>query len=171
MARIGLQEVSGLVDPVSQYQFELIVPNVPGGGDGRSLAITCQTNSLPGQSLDPVKTTLHGVDLNFKGRPMYTQTLTAQFLVVRDLKMNIALRKWMNYAQDLKKNTGTYKTQYSTQATLLVYDAAQVVIDTITLYGFFPQTIDDQAVDGSSSAPITLGATFSYDYFAYASGE
>lgn len=165
MSRIGLKEVTGLVDPVSQYQFELIIPNVPGGGDGRSLALTCQTSSLPGKSLDDMPSTLHGIDLKFAGRPMYSHTLQAQFLVVRDLKTNDALRDWMNYARSIKNTAGTYKTQYSTQATMLVYDAAQAVVRTITLYGVFPQTIDDQAVDGSSSAPITVSCTFSYDYF------
>lgn len=165
MSRIGLKEVTGLVDPVSQYQFELIIPNVPGGGDGRSIAVTCQTTSLPGKSLDDVTSTLHGIDLKFAGRPMYSHTLQAQFLVVRDMKTNQAIRDWMNYARSIKNTAGTYKTQYSTQATMLVYDAAQAVVRTITLYGFFPQTMDDQAVDGSSSAPVTLSTTFAYDYW------
>lgn len=164
MARSSYAENRSLPDPLFSYNFDLVIPNVPGGGDGRMLKLKCMSTSIPGVSLDDVEVTLHGATSMYAGREIYTHTLQATFLETRDLSTRDALNGWIAFARSARTNTGTYKVQYATDADLLLYDdTGSNVIRTIRMEGFYCKAMDDAAVDGSSSTAVTIGATFSYD--------
>ena len=57
MPKTSLTDIRGLVDPLFGYAFDLIIPNVPGGGNARDLSIKVMTTSIPGVSLDDVTVT------------------------------------------------------------------------------------------------------------------
>ena len=61
MARTSYSDMSGLPDPLLSYNFDLVIPNIPGGGNTKALTIKCQSTSLPGKSLEDVTVTAHGV--------------------------------------------------------------------------------------------------------------
>jgi hypothetical protein len=163
MARTGLNDIRSLPDPFFGYNFDLIIPNVPGGGDARSLTIKCMSTSLPGKSTEDTTVSLHGVDVKYAGREMYTHTLSVVYLETRDLGTHRAISAWLDLQRNARNNTGSYKTEYATEANLQLYDDTGAVIQTIKLDGFFPQNMDDSALDGSNSTPVNIAVTFVYD--------
>lgn len=165
MSRIGLSDVSGLPDPLLQYQFELIIPTIPGQGNGKGLAQRCKTTSLPGSQLEDVEVTLHGVTVKYAGRTTFSHDLQATLVETRDLYVRDTIRKWLDFCRDIRNTSGNYKSQYATTAIIQLYDDTNTVIRQIKLSGFFPKTLDDAGVDGSASSPVEPSVTFSYDYW------
>ena len=163
MARTGLDDVRSLPDPLLSYAFDLLIPNIPGGGDTRALKIKCQSTSIPGVGVDPVTITLHGVDVKYAGRELFTHTLQVTFVETRDMTTLNALQNWVSHARNARANTGAYKADYTTEASILLYDDTGAVIRTIAMDGFYCEQVDVGALDGTSSTVVTISSTFSYD--------
>ena len=163
MARTAYTDVRSLPDPLLSYNFDLIIPNIPGGGDTKRLTIKCQSSSIPGTSVEDVTVSLHGVDLKFAGRQMWSHTLTTTYVETRDMSTRFAIKRWIEFCRNTRLNSGNYKANYATLADLVLYDDVGNVIRTTRMEGFFPQTMDDAAVDGTSSTVVTIGVTFAYD--------
>lgn len=163
MARTSLSDVRSLPDPLQGWNYDLIIPNIPGGGDTRSLTIKCMTASIPGVSLDDVMVSLHGVEVKYAGREVFTHTMDVTYLETRDMGTRDALRNWMETARNVRNNTGGYKSEYATQANLQLYDDTGAVVRTIVMDGFFPQNLQDAALDGSNSTPVNVSVSFFYD--------
>lgn len=163
MAKPGLSDVRSLPDPLFSYQFALFV-NTPGGAGSRALTLRCQNAVLPGISNDEVTVSLHGVDVNYAGRPQYPRTFSTTFLETRDLVVRNTLRSWIELQRNARNNTGSYKSEYESTGDLVLYDDHNNVIKTIRLYGLFPQTMDEPQMDGSQSSAIMLSVTWKYDF-------
>ena len=158
-----ITDLRGLPDPLLQYRWTLIVPNVPGGGDGRRLQYQCKTSSIPGLSNEEVVVTSHGIDLQFAGRQMYGQSFAATFYETRDLIVYETIRNWLDFARNHRDGSGNYKVNYAVPAQMLLFDDQLKVIKTINLEGFFPGEMSEASVDGSSSAPVEFSVTFKFD--------
>ena len=158
-----ITDLRGLPDPQLQYRYTLIIPNVPGGGDGRRLQLQCISSSIPGLSQEKQTVTSHGIDLRFMGRQIYYGTIPLTFFETRDLVVMKDVRGWLDYGRNHRKGTGNYKENYAVTAQLLLLDDTLKVTNTITLEGFFPESLDDSGVDGSSSGVVQWSTTFSYD--------
>lgn len=163
MARTSYSDVRSLPDPLLSYNFDLIIPVVPGGGDGKGLTIRCKSTSIPGTSVDDVTVSLHGIDLKYAGRQMWSHTLSVTYQETRDMLVRFALKSWIEFARNSRQNTGQYKANYATNADLVLYDDAGKTIRTIRIEGFFPQNMDDAALDGASSTAVEISVTFNYD--------
>ena len=164
VTRTSLSDVAGLADPILSYNFDLIFPSIPGGGDSRSMTIKCMTSSLPGMELEQVTSGLHGVEVSHAGRQIWTKTFQATFYETRDGATRGSIRKWIEFARNNGKNSGQYKSAYAINAQMVVYDDIPNPINTATIFGLFPKQIDDQSFDGSNSNVISASVTFSYDY-------
>lgn len=162
-SKTGYTDIRSLPDPLLSYNFDLIIPNVPGGGDAKRLTIKCMSTSIPGTSVEDVTVSLHGVDIKYAGRQMFTHSLQVTYLETRDMSTRNAIKAWIEFARNTRNNSGEYKVNYSTLADLVLYDDANKIIKTVTMEGFFPQTMDDSALDGSNSAPVNISVTFAYD--------
>lgn len=166
MARSSYADMSGLPDPVLSYNFDLLIPNLPGGGNSKALTIKCQSTSLPGMSLEDVTVAAHGIELKYAGRPIYTHTLSATFWETRDMTTRDALMANMLLARNAKANTGDYKVNYSTLGFILLYDdTGSNVIRTTQLEGFYTQDLQEVALDGATSTALQMQATFFFDLF------
>lgn len=164
MARTSLSDVSGLADPILSYNFDMMFPSFPGGGDARSMIVKCMTTVLPGMELEQVTSALHGVEVSHAGRQIFSKTFQATFYETRDGATRGSIRKWIEFARNNGKNAGNFKRDYAITVDLLVYDDIPNIINTIKVFGLFPKQIDDQSFDGSNSNVITSSVTFSYDY-------
>ncbi len=162
-AYIGLADVQSLPDPQMSYQFNLLFPNIPGQGSGRPLAIRCKSSSIPGQEIEKVPVQLHGVELEFAGRPTYDHAQQATFLETRDFVARNTIRQWMDFCKNIRNGTGNYALQYKTVGIMQLYDDASAVTKQIQLIGCWPTTMSSVSVSGESSNAIELEVTFSYD--------
>ena len=165
MIRTSLQDVAGLPDPLLSYNFDLMFPRIPGAtGDVRGMTIKCMTTSLPGMQLEQVTASLHGVEVSFAGRQIYSKTFQATFYEARDCGSRQAIRQWIEYARNNRRNAGNYKSQYAVGAMMYLYDDIPNVINETKIVNCFPTAMDDLSMDGGQGQLVQLQCTFSYDW-------
>ena len=164
MGRTSLQNVQSLPDPLQQYNWDIIIPNMPGTADSRSFTYKAQTSSIPGSMLESVPIALHGVELRFAGRRNYSHSLPVTLIETRDVGTRDQMMGWMNLSRNWLTNTGSYKNVYSTTIEMVLYDDIPNVVKTIQLIGGWPETVDDTSMDSSQSGAVTTSITFSYDF-------
>ena len=172
MARTSLNDIRGLVDPLQQWNFDLLIPSIPGNGasEYRNLTIKCMSTSLPGMQIDQVVVPLKGVEVNYAGRQVYTKTFTATFVETRDTGTRKAIRGWMVFARNNPQNKGNYKADYARDLEMLIYDDIPNISQQSFIRSAFPIAMDDTPLDGGNSAVVTYNVTFSYDLVEDAGG-
>jgi hypothetical protein len=162
--RTSLQDVRSLSDPLQSYNWDLIIPVMPGTSNSRTFTYKAQSTSIPGFQLEQVPVALHGVELRYAGRANFSHSFQVTLIETRDIGTRDMLRRWSRLARDWTTNTGTYKEIYGTSVELVLYDDIPIEIKRIRLVGCWPETVDDSSLDGTSSAVVTTSVTFSYDY-------
>lgn len=165
MARTSLQDVRSLGDPLQQYNWDVIFTRLPGTADVKPFTFKAMTTSIPGMLLESVPAALHGIELRYAGRANYSHQLPITFMEHRDVSTRDMLLKWHRSARDWITNTGSYKNAYGVTIQMLLYDDIPQVVRNIFIYGCWPETVDDAAVDGQTSGIVQVSCTLSYDYF------
>jgi hypothetical protein len=168
MPRFGLEDMSGIVDPLLSYNFSLIFPSIPNfGSDTRDLTIKCVSAGLPGMTIEQETIAAHGVEINYAGRQTWSKTFQATFWETRNADTRQAFRSWIEYARDNFNNQGNYKNGgngYAVDTVLNLYDDIPQVINTAIVYGVFPTEMAEVQMDGAAGTVIQVQMTFSYDY-------
>lgn len=155
--------------PLRQYNFELIIPSWPGGGDGSLLRIPVLTTSLPGFSNEPIESAVAGFVEKFAGRGMYPRSLPVEYRETRTVAVWTALYDWNQMA--FNSETGVQSEDaigsgYKTTGYLKLYNEAREEAKSITFEGMWPEDVSDVSLDGSASEVVRVSATFSYDRIA-----
>lgn len=163
MPRTTILQVSGLEDPLAQYNCDLMIPTVPGAGahDATSFKTKIMTSALPGRTIEPIPIELHGVSIEFAGRVQYNRTLPFELLEVRDMKSRDTLLQWHNYCRN-NSSLGTYHQEYATTVFIEAYDEKGNMLRQIRLNKTWLESFDDSTFDGSASTPITVSGTLRY---------
>lgn len=165
MAKPGFAEASSLVDPFKTFDFNIVFdPDIPGGGDVRSISYRAQATSVPGSQIDQVTTAYKGVELSFKGRRIWTKTWECTFVELRDISTRDIFQRWMDLIQDNATNSGSYAAQYKRRARVELYDGVPNLSRVVNINGLWPMQMGDMTLESASSADGTLSMTFSFDY-------
>lgn len=168
MPRMGLQDVSGIVDPLLSYNFSLIFPSIPGsGGDTRDMTIKCISVGLPGMTIEQETLASHGVEVNYAGRQTWSKTFQAVFWETRLADTRQTIRNWIKYARDNFNNQGNYKNGgagYAVDSVINMYDDIPNLINSVIVYGVFPTDMAEVQLDGAAGTIIQTNVTFSYDF-------
>ncbi len=162
MARTSLQDVLSLADPAFQYNFDFFLPNIPGSSDTRDLTFKCMTTDLPGAAVEVTDAALHGVNIPFAGRKIYTHTLNATFLETADWSTREKFRRWNEFTRSWRNNSGAVAAAYKVNAAMAVYNDIPQVVRTTNLNGLFLESFNEVALDGGASGLVTLACTFRY---------
>lgn len=165
MQRTGLEDISQIKDPLLLYNWALVIPNIPGGGNSYQMTLRCQTTAIPGLTFEEALVQLRGMELVYAGRPVYSHNLPFTMLEARDMITRQSLLRWFYTARDFRNNTGSYKEDYSTTCDLELYDDAGLVVRTIRLFGVWPKSLDDLSTESSGSTVATFSGTLSFDWF------
>lgn len=160
--RTSLQDVLSLQDPALSYNFDLFLPNIPGSSDTRDLTFKCMTTDLPGVAVDPVDVALHGVNIPFAGRKIFTHTLNATFLETADWMTREKFRRWNEFIRSWDNNSGSLAAAYKVDSQIVLYNDVPEVVRTTNLIGLYPETVAEVPLDGGASNLITLQITFKY---------
>lgn len=163
MGRSSLQNVLALPDAAQTWNFDLIFPNIPGGGDNVKLTYKCQSSEIPQSTIEALEINLHGVSKREAGRATYMHTFNASFLETVDWATYMAFRKWRDSARSWKNNSGTDSSQYKVNLEMDMYDNQPKTAMTIKPLGCFPTEIAAVNLNGSEGAAIFLTVTFSFD--------
>ena len=164
MGRPSLQEIRALEDPLLSYAWNLVIPNIPGGGKSKPLSIKCMNVPIPGTSVDMVSVALHGVIVTYAGMQQWTHQFQATFMETRSLEVRDTIKGWIQTARNTKQNAGTEKSTYATAGQLQLYDDIPNLIKTINIHGMYPLTLDDAALDGAVSSLVPMTVVFAFDY-------
>lgn len=164
MARTGLTDMRSLADPMLNYNYDLIIPNVPGGGSGRELKLRCMDVVLPGMYTEDVEINYHGVRLPYAGAQMWPNKMSITFHETRDVLTRKIIKSWIERENYTRQNTGNYKATYATNAQLLIYDQRPTVSDTVNIYSLFPTNLEDIPLGGAGSSAVAVRVDFAYDY-------
>lgn len=165
MPRPTLDEVLDVPDPMLNDNFELEITKVPGGGDGRQLRIQCKSGVKPGMTLGEIEVELFGHKVKHAGRKTFSGTMQISFVEAHDGRIVKQLEGWSETARATDTQTGSFKADYSTTATLTIYDQTGNAALVYEIYGVWPTEVADYQFDGSGGSNLTNDATFSYDYY------
>lgn len=164
MPRTSLADVRSLPDPLFTYNWDIVIPNMPGTSNSRSFTFKAMSTSIPGKLLEQTPVNLGPAELRYAGRENNSHAWACTIHETRDVGSRDMLRRWQSLARNNRANTGTYKEIYATTADLILYDDIPLEVRRIKMYGLWPETIDDSTLDRASAA-VTIQVTFSYDDF------
>lgn len=164
MPRTSLQDARSLVDPLFTYNWDLIVPAMPGTPDSRTFTFKATSASIPGSMVEQVAVNLGPAELRYMGRENNSHSFAVTLHETRDVGTRGMLMRWKKLGRNNADNSGSYKSVYSTTIELVLYDDIPQVVKRIRLLGAFPETIDDSSLDRASGA-VSTSVTFSYDDF------
>jgi hypothetical protein len=162
MARTSITDLESVKDPLQTWNWDLLLPNIPGSNLGRDLTIKCVSAAVPGSTVEQVPVEAHGMKLNFAGRRTWSGTWTATFFETRDAGTRAAFTAWLEFSRSWQNNSGAYKEDYAVTGSLVLYDDLPQVVKTVRIRGLFVQDLAEVALDQSSGV-ITYSVTFSFD--------
>jgi len=166
MPRSSLYDAQAVADPAQSWNFDMFLPAIPGSSDTRALTWKCMTSGLPGFNLDRVTVPLHGVELIYAGRKVYSHSFNSTFMEASDWSTRSQFYAWSEATRSWINNSGSFASAYKVNAQLVVYNDLPQVSRTITVYGMWPAEVNEVELDGSASNLITLNITWSFDYVA-----
>lgn len=162
MSRSSINDVLSLGDPALTWNFGFFFPSIPGSADTRDITYRCQTVDLPGQSLEAVEASLHGVTVQYAGRKIYTHTFNVVLMETVDWAAREKIVRWQDLARDWRTNSGSNLVEYSTTGLIIVTDNDNTPIRTTRINYVWPESIQEVTLDGTQSAIVTQQVTFRY---------
>lgn len=162
---IELGQVTSLADVIQNNHFELIIPTLPGAGNGQTLNIRNMTAVLPGRKNDPVQVELHRHKVMFAGKRTFGNSFSATYIESSDRATWSALLNWQNQMTDPATGLPRLKADYATTGIVNIYDSSNAIVESRTFYGLFVSGLDDVALSGSESGVLSVSVQFSYDYW------
>lgn len=164
MAAVTIEDTWGVPDPIINHTFNLIVPNMPGGGDARRLNVVCNSATLPGGGqINPIEVDYHGHKLRFAGRR--NQEGSYSFTVTEgvDARIRRDVNAWMNLARAMRSQQGALKSEYAVDAYVEVLSGVDgEVIYVEALRKFWINTFNEVELGNGESA-VQYQVTASYD--------
>lgn len=163
MARTSLQEVQSVQDPLQTWNFDVVLPTIPGTSNSREFTFKCISAQIPGSELEKVELEAHGIKLNFAGRRRFTGTWEVTVFETRSGSTRAMLMNWHELARSWASNSGNYKSVYGVTGDVLVYDDLPEIVQTIRMFGLWPSLISEPTLDQTADI-IKYQVTFSFDY-------
>lgn len=163
MARTRIEEIEALIDPMIQFDFEMVIPRMPGaiGYNPKEFQARIMTTSKPGREIEANTEELHGMTFESAGRTQYSRKLNFEVLELRDANSTRWLNEWHRFIRD-DSSGGAFKSEYMITVDLQHYNSKRILIETIRLHKCWLSAYEDAAVDGSSSASVTRSGTLTY---------
>lgn len=158
-----LNEARNLGDSLRQYNFELVIPNVPGGGDGDILRLRVISTSLPGLSSEMVERAQHGFTIKEAGRGNTPRSLPCEFFESSDLTVYKMLKAWHTLQWNPQTGAQATASVYKTKGYIKVLGNDRAEKVSIVLNGLCIEDVPDSALSGESSEQVRIAPTFSYD--------
>lgn len=172
MARISFQQINAQPDLLDQTAFLLDLGTLPYAGASEHLAIKCLNVPIPGMGSEVMKVPLHGHTVAFRGRRTNPGTFSPTFYEDSQMRTLNALRRWLEFTVGTNSgNSQAFKSGYSVDANLIIYDTVGNAIAAHIIENCIIQDVPDVTFDGSSSSPVQVAPTFSYDRIDWDNGR
>lgn len=162
MPRTHLQEVLSTQDPLQTWNWDLIIPFIPGVPGTRGLTYKAVSTQIPNSAVEQVGLEAHGVKLNFAGKRIWSQQWECTFFESRDASTRDNFVRWHEFMRSWKNNSGSYKSEYALTAALQLYDDRPLVVRNFEMVNLFPLEVTQTNLDQASEI-VRYSVNFSYD--------
>lgn len=162
-----LDDVRNLGDSLRQFNFELVIPNIPGGGDGDILRLRIVTSAIPGLSSEMIERAQHGFTIKEAGRGNTPRALPCEFFESSDLVVYRMLKDWHGLQWNPRTGAQAATSVYKTKGYIKVLGNDRKERVSLVLEGVCIEDIPDSALSGESSEQVRLAPTFSYDFWDF----
>lgn len=162
---ISVSQIRSLGEPIKQYNYDLVIPNIPGSNIVNGNILRIKTNNctgIPGFGTDVQESTQYGFTEFYAGRGNPPGPYQITYEETLDARITKTLRNWYDLMWDVDTGIQMPSQVYKTEAVLRILNVTRVPVATIKFRGFFLESVDDSGLDGSSSGPVTVSATFRY---------
>lgn len=160
---VQLSDVRQYGDPLRSYNFDLVIPSMPGFGNGLFLRIGVTTTSIPGAGSNTFESNHHGHTLKHAGRGTHPRTLVAEYEETGNLDVINAFRSWRNLQWDPETGVQAPPDVYKTDGFLQLFNSSKELIKNMRIRGLFVEEIADAPLDGGADDSVKVSITFSYD--------
>lgn len=172
-----LSKVQNLKDPLKMFvaTWQIVFPTTsPLTSLIRTdnLELRCQTFGLPTITGDKTVVNWGGFERSYAGKQTRAGDWTVTFTEVWDSSITEAFKTWMNQYHNYKNGTISLLDAYTATVNVAlvnpdVYDPKPegLVRYDMRLYDVFPSQVSFPNINASSSDPITITATFHFNYF------
>jgi hypothetical protein len=155
---------NNLTNPQRVYLWELIIPQVPGGGDSGTLTIRAQSTSIPAESIEEIKIPFkQTAGVKYAGKAAFPQTWSVTFIEGEDRAISMALKAWKRKVVDARTGLGAGDESYKGNMFLNLLSTKGLITRTIKMEGCYVQDIAEVALDMAATDAVRQAATFSYD--------
>lgn len=120
------------------------------------------TTDVPGTQLEEVMAPLHGVQIPYAGRRMFTHSMNVTFMETSDWSTSEKFRRWMEIARSWRQNSGSMSSGYWVTSQLVMYNDIPEVVRTIQINNLWPANVQEMQLDGGSSQLVQLSVEFRY---------
>lgn len=162
-----IDQIQNLADPLTGSDFRIVIANPV--GDGASVEIMqfrCTSAVLPGREIEQMTVSMGGHDVSYAGRQSGARSWTTAFTEGTDLSIIDRVSSWQQVAHDQRTGLQGESTDYKRVATIELLDGNDNVIKSRALFGLWPMSVGDLALDvTASSDPSSVEVTWSFDYW------
>lgn len=145
------------------FPFELT--KALGTVPSRNILMFCDQAQLPGINLSSSQVRIFGEMQESPYEKLY-DPVSLSFLVDNNMRVKTLFDSWMNYIQSGTSRTFRYLDDYSTNININLYDKADKLRYSTTLFKAFPKNINAVSLDYAGRDVMRIQVTFSYKYFA-----
>lgn len=161
---VSLNDVRGMGNPLRSYDFDIIIPNMPGGGDGAAVRIHVTNGTIPGFGVESFESNHHGHTLKHAGRGLHARTWNVEYEETTDMRVYTALRAWRDLQWDPETGVQAERDVYTTTGKIQLLNVSKTVIKTIDVFGLYVEDVPDITLDGAVSDSVKIPVTYSYDF-------
>lgn len=170
----SLNDVRNLKDPLKQFVSTWTFGTVAGTSLPADLELRCQSYGFPTLTGDTTEVEWAGFKRVYAGKQTRQGSWTVTFIEVWDVKIFDGFKEWVNCYHAYKDGKIGLHDNYWTDVNIKLLDPSVYIANQPTkvtdkydlkLYDVYPTEISIGEIDASSSNPITITATFNYNFF------
>ena len=155
---------NNLSNPARSYMFEVLFPQIPGGGNAEDLEIRGFSSSIPGRGVGGINLPFKGTaGMKVPGKVKMDQSWKVAFREGTDASTFDSLYGWFQFIMDAKTGVGTPDPLTKTTIYLHCLDLEGNAWLKLKLVGCYIETMDEIPVSFESEEVVVFNVTFSYD--------
>lgn len=172
-----LSKVQNLKDPLKQFvcTFQIVFKSgspLTSLINSENLELRCQTFSMPTITGDKTTVQWGGFERRYAGKQTRAGDWTVTFTEVWDSSITEAFKVWNNTYHNYKNGTISLLDAYTADVNVNILNPdvyepkpSEMKKYDIRLYDVFPTSVALPTINASSSEPVEITCTLSYNYF------
>lgn len=167
MAGISFTALEQLPDVLSTGRFEVDIAPIPGVSQDAAMhfKLRCQQVDFVGVQVEQMTVALHGHELNYRGRQVFSKQMAMSFVETADGETFNSLMAWKETCVGTRSGNGAYRREYAALIKVAVLDVTGRATHTRKVYYAWPTDIQQVQLDGSQgSNAFLISASLSFDH-------